>query len=89
MFVLRAVDTEDHGNHDGVTLDLVRFLMDGDGVLTALDAATSEDPRQRGLAMRALGDVLARIREDVSAGARAQGRPARRPARPSRVSSPG
>ncbi len=62
-FVLRAVKTEDMSHERGVTLELVIALMVGD-VLTALDSATSEDPRERGVAMRVLDDALDRFRGD-------------------------
>lgn len=63
-FLLRAVETEDRLDNDGVTLDLVATLMLEDDVLTALDSATSEDPRERGVARHILDDVLARFRGD-------------------------
>jgi hypothetical protein len=63
-FVLRAVNTEDTLDNDGVTLHLVIALMMEDDVLTALDSATSEDPRERGVAMRVLDDALDRFRHD-------------------------
>ncbi len=63
-FVLRAVETENHLDNDGLTLGLVATLMMKDDVLTALDSATSEDPRERGIATRALDDALARFRSD-------------------------
>jgi hypothetical protein len=63
-FVLRAVKTEDRLDDDGVTLNLVLTLMRDDDVLTALDSATSEDPRERGVAMRILDDALDRFRRD-------------------------
>ena len=53
-FVLRAVQTEHRLSEDGVTFHLVIALMMDDDVLTALDSATSEDPRERGVAMRVL-----------------------------------
>jgi hypothetical protein len=62
-FVLRALETDDHVDNAGVTLDLVAALMQGD-VLTALDSATSEDPRERGVAMRILDDALDRFHGD-------------------------
>ncbi len=62
-FVLRAVATEDRQGNDGVTLQLVTALMDED-VLTALDSSTSEDPRERGVAMRILDDALDRFQRD-------------------------
>ena len=62
-FVLRAVETEDLLGKGGVTLHLVTALM-MDDVLTALDSATSDDPRERGVAMQALDDALARFRGD-------------------------
>lgn len=62
--VLRAVTTEDRLDDDGVSLDLVRSLMEDDDVLVALDAATGEDPRERGVAIRTLDDALTRFRED-------------------------
>lgn len=60
-FVLRAVKTEDRLDKDGITLNLVIALM-VDDVLTALDSATSEDPRERGVAMRLLDNALDRFR---------------------------
>lgn len=60
--VLRAVHTGDRLDGEGVSLDLVRTLMDND-VLVALDAATSEDPRERGVATRMVSDALTRFRE--------------------------
>lgn len=63
-FVLRAVETENHLHNDGPTLALVATLMMKDDVLTALDSATSEDPREFGVAARALDDALARFRGD-------------------------
>ncbi|MCW2751477.1 MAG: hypothetical protein JWR83_2587 [Aeromicrobium sp.] len=62
-FVLRAVKTEDRLDRDGVNLHLVISLM-MDDVLTALDSATSEDPRERGVAMQVLDDALDRFRDD-------------------------
>jgi hypothetical protein len=62
-FVLRSVATGDPA-HGAVALDLVRELMTDD-VLTALDSATSADPRERGAATRALDDALARFRGDA------------------------
>ncbi|MGA8256681.1 MAG: hypothetical protein WB767_08915, partial [Nocardioides sp.] len=62
-FVLRAVKTEDRPEAEGVTLDLVVALM-LDDVLAALDSATSEDPRERGVATQVLDDVLYRFRGD-------------------------
>ena len=61
-FVLRTVQTEHRLNEDGVTFHLVIALMMDDDVLTALDSATSEDPRERGVAMRVLDDALNRFR---------------------------
>jgi hypothetical protein len=63
-FVLRAVKTDDRLDNDGVTLHLVMALMTDDDVLTALDSATSEDPRERGVSMRLLDDALDRFRGD-------------------------
>lgn len=62
-FVLRAVETEDDSRMEGVTLELVQALMMAD-VLTALDSATSEDPRERGVATRVLDEALIRFRRD-------------------------
>ena len=62
-FVLRAIKTEDRLDKDGVTLHLAIALM-MDDVLTALDSATSEDPRERGVAMRVLDDALGKFRGD-------------------------
>ena len=62
-FVLRAVETEEATHMEGVTLELVLALM-MDDVLTALDSATSEDPRERGVATRVLDDALDRFRGD-------------------------
>lgn len=63
-FILRAVETADIPHRAGVTLQLVSSLM-MDDVLTALDSAISDDPRERGVAMRALDDALDRFRRDV------------------------
>lgn len=63
-FVLRAVNTKDRLENDGVTLDLVATLMSDDDVLTALDSAISEDPRERGVAMSVLDEALDRFRHD-------------------------
>ncbi len=63
-FVLRAVATDDPHDREGVTIKLVGELMQGD-VLAALDAATSEDPRERGIAVRTLDDALKRFRDDA------------------------
>lgn len=62
-FVLRAVETSDHIDNDGVTLDLITSLMKED-VLTALDSTTSEDPREQGVAKRILDDALTGFRGD-------------------------
>jgi hypothetical protein len=62
-FVLRAVTTDRLSDNEGVTLRLVAALMTDD-VLTAMDSATSEDPRERGVAMRILDDALDRFRAD-------------------------
>ena len=63
-FILRAVETEDLLNKRGVTIQLVIGLM-MDDVLTALDSATSDDARERGVAMRVLDDALDRFRRDI------------------------
>ena len=39
-------------------MELVDSLMPEGQVLTALDSATSDDPRERGVAMRVLEDSL-------------------------------
>jgi hypothetical protein len=60
-FVLRAVKTDAGAEGRGVTLSLVAELME-DEVLVAVDAATSQDPRERGVAMRILGEALEQFR---------------------------
>ncbi|MCK0114042.1 hypothetical protein MWU75_18015 [Ornithinimicrobium sp. F0845] len=56
--VLHAVRSDADGlGARGVSIDLVRSLMDGE-ILPALDAATSEDPRERGLALEVLAENL-------------------------------
>ncbi|MEP7021761.1 MAG: hypothetical protein ABI808_14015 [Pseudonocardiales bacterium] len=61
-FVLRFVKTEDHAGDVGLTFDLVASLVADDEVLTALDSATSDDPRERGVAVRVLDETLERFR---------------------------
>lgn len=58
---LRALITDDVADDDGITLNLVRSLMQDADVLPALDAATSEDPRERGVAFQILDDALSRF----------------------------
>jgi hypothetical protein len=63
-FVLRSVATGDPVKGE-VTLGLVHALMKDDDVLSALDSATSDDPRERGVATRVLDDALGRFRGDA------------------------
>lgn len=46
----------------GFDLDVVRDLAGSGGLLAALDAATSRDPRERGLGERAIAEALERFR---------------------------
>lgn len=53
-YTLRVVETD-----DDVTPELLADLIGHADVLAALDAATTRDPRERGVAIRNLDDVLA------------------------------
>lgn len=61
-FVLRCVETDAEAAGTGVTMDLVNTLMARGNVLTAVEAAASGDPRERGVALRFLKESLDRFR---------------------------
>jgi len=60
MVLLSVRSDADGLGERGVSMDLVRSLMDGE-ILPAIDAATSEDPRERGLALDVLDESLGRL----------------------------
>lgn len=62
--VIRAVDTNPYLSFPAIDLTDVADLIDR-GVLTALDAATSPDPRESGVAKRLLSDALGGFRSDA------------------------
>lgn len=63
-FVLRGVKAQEESDDLGLTMAMVKTVMAASTVLTALDSAVAEDPRERGVALRLLNDALAQFRGD-------------------------